>query len=99
MTHLLELPIKSPHHQPGGDQIRLHAEGLAREIHHDVMASEAELADAIEAAIRRFAMSVQAPEAGLPPHVRDCRKCELRSGRWYPCKRHQPKPARSPEIR
>ena len=54
-SHLLELPIITPHHQPNGDQIRLHAEGLAREIQHDVMAKEAELADAIEASIRKFA--------------------------------------------
>jgi hypothetical protein len=53
--HLLELKIKSEHHQPNGDQIRLHAEGLAREIQNDVMAKEAEIADAIEHAIRRFA--------------------------------------------
>lgn len=52
---LLEIPIKSPHHQPDGDRVRMTAEGLAREIHNDVMAKEAEIADAIENEIRRFA--------------------------------------------
>lgn len=52
---LLDLPIKSPHHQPKGDAIRLRAEGLAREIQNDIMAREAEVADAIEASIREFA--------------------------------------------
>lgn len=52
---LIDLPLVSPHHQPHGDAIRLRAEGLAREIQHDIMAPEAEIADAIEASIREFA--------------------------------------------
>lgn len=43
-----------PSPRKNADLIRRHAEGLAREIQHDVMAPETEVADAIEAAIRRF---------------------------------------------
>lgn len=49
------LLIESGYSAPGSDLIRRHAEGLAREIQADVMAGEAEIADAIEAGIRRFA--------------------------------------------
>lgn len=44
-----------PHHRPEADPIRCEAEGLAHEIHNDVMAKEPEIADAIEASIRRYA--------------------------------------------
>jgi hypothetical protein len=44
-----------PPRRSGADLVRRHAEGLAREIQNDVMAREGEIADAIEAAIRRFA--------------------------------------------
>lgn len=50
-----ELLIESgPSKRKDADRIRKHAEGLAREIQSDVMAKEDEIADAIEAAIRRF---------------------------------------------
>ena len=55
---LLRLKIKSPHHQPDGEDIRIEAEGLAREIQGDVMAREGEIADAIEASIRKYAASL-----------------------------------------
>jgi hypothetical protein len=55
MSKLLDLPIKSPHHQADGDAIRLRAEGLAREIHNDIWATEGDIANAIESAIRKFA--------------------------------------------
>lgn len=50
--------IESGLHTEDRDLIRRHAEGLAREIMSDVMACEDEIADAIEAGIRRFAEAV-----------------------------------------
>lgn len=44
--------------KPTDDLIRRHAEGLARDIQSDIMAKEDEIADAIEAAIRRFVEAV-----------------------------------------
>lgn len=30
----------------------------------------------------------------LPTHVRDCKKCRIERGAWYPCRKHRIIPAR-----
>ena len=65
LIEMAESPI------PGADLVRRHAEGLAREIQADVMASESEIANAIEYAIRRFARREwqRVTRRGRPPSV------------------------------